>query len=178
MIQYTMLTGPTSTIESAHHLGKLLEGKSIIVNLIPYNQTDVDDEYSCPSKEHIEEFQRVVMSYGLFVFVRRTMGEDIAGACGQLVLEKRKKDGEEKKGEEGDIEDVGRGPVGKVEVKVKVKTKRKAVEKEDVRPKAVGKWRPDDDGVDIGLYVAAGVAMASAVALVAVLFLDRRRKVR
>jgi adenine C2-methylase RlmN of 23S rRNA A2503 and tRNA A37 len=34
MIQYTMLTGPTSTFESAHELGKLCEGKNIIVNLM------------------------------------------------------------------------------------------------------------------------------------------------
>jgi sorting nexin-8 len=103
MIQYTMLNGPTASFECAHQLGALCEGKNIIVNLIPYNQTDVKDKYSCPSLEHIEEFQRIVRSYGLFVFIRKTMGEDIAGACGQLVLDKRSS-GEEKKG--GDIEDI------------------------------------------------------------------------
>ena len=101
MIQYTMLNGPTATFECAHQLGKLCEGRNIIVNLIPYNQTDVKDKYSCPPLEHIEEFQRIVMSYGLFVFIRKTMGEDIAGACGQLVLQKDIKEG----GAVGDIEE-------------------------------------------------------------------------
>ena len=88
MIQYTMLDGPTATFECAHQLGKLCEGKNIIVNLIPYNTTDVKDKFQCPSLEHIEAFQKIVMGYGLYVFIRKTMGEDIAGACGQLVLQK------------------------------------------------------------------------------------------
>ncbi|GMI17718.1 hypothetical protein TrLO_g14823, partial [Triparma laevis f. longispina] len=104
MIQYTMLEGPTATFECAHQLGKLCEKKNIIVNLIPYNTTDVKDKFQCPSMEHIEAFQKIVMGYGLYVFIRKTMGEDIAGACGQLVLQKEE---EEKK--ELDVEDAGIG---------------------------------------------------------------------
>jgi hypothetical protein len=58
------------------------------VNLIPYNQTDVKDKLSCPSEEHMKEFQKIVTSYGAFCTIRRTMGADIAGACGQLVVSK------------------------------------------------------------------------------------------
>jgi sorting nexin-8 len=71
------------------------------VNLIPYNQTDVKDKLSCPSEEHMKEFQRIVMSYGAFCTIRRTMGADIAGACGQLVVSKEK----ENTVRLGDIED-------------------------------------------------------------------------
>jgi hypothetical protein len=85
MIEYVMLEGDTSTIEAAHELGKLCEGRQLIVNLIPYNKTDVKDKLSCPSLERMEEFQSIVASYGTFCTVRRTMGADIDSACGQLV---------------------------------------------------------------------------------------------
>mmetsp|Transcript_15198 Transcript_15198/g.28578 ORF Transcript_15198/g.28578 Transcript_15198/m.28578 type:complete len:563 (+) Transcript_15198:137-1825(+) len=92
MIEYVMLEGDTSKLECAHQLGKLCENRKFIVNLIPYNQTDVKDKLSCPSEEHMKEFQRIVMSYGAFCTIRRTMGADIAGACGQLVVSNEKKD--------------------------------------------------------------------------------------
>jgi sorting nexin-8 len=95
--------GDTSTFQCAHQLGKLCEHRHLVVNLIPYNQTDVKDKLSCPSEEHMTEFQRIVTSYGSFCTIRRTMGADIAGACGQLVVSK------EKGTPVGDIED---GPFG------------------------------------------------------------------
>lgn len=85
MIEYVMLEGETSTLEAAHQLGKLCEGRQLIVNLIPYNKTNVKDKLSCPSSERMEEFQRIVASYGTFCTVRRTMGADIDSACGQLI---------------------------------------------------------------------------------------------
>lgn len=100
------MEGDTSTIEAAHQLGKLCEGRHLVVNLIPYNRTDVKDELNCPSEEHMQEFRRIVSLYGSFCSIRRTMGADIAGACGQLVVE------QEKKQQEHDIED---GPFRKEE---------------------------------------------------------------
>ncbi len=88
MIEYVMLEGDTSTFECAHQLGQLTKNRHLIVNLIPYNQTDVKDKLKCPSEEHMKEFQKIVTSYGSFCFIRRTMGADIAGACGQLVVSK------------------------------------------------------------------------------------------
>jgi len=85
MIEYIMLVGETSTFEAAHQLGKLCEGRQLVVNLIPYNKTDVKDKLSCPSYEHMEEFRKIVASYSTFCTVRRTMGADIDSACGQLV---------------------------------------------------------------------------------------------
>ena len=108
MIEYVMLVGDTSTIEAAHQLGKLCEGRHLVVNLIPYNKTDVKDKLDCPTEEHMQEFRRIVSSYGSFCSIRRTMGADIAGACGQLVVEQEKK-------QVLDIED---GPFPKDNVKV------------------------------------------------------------
>ncbi len=88
MIEYVMLEGDTSTFECAHQLGRLSKNRHLVVNLIPYNQTDVKDKLRCPDEKHMKEFQRIVTSYGSFCFIRRTMGADIAGACGQLVVSK------------------------------------------------------------------------------------------
>jgi len=102
MIEYVMLEGETSTLEAAHQLGKLCENRHFFVNLIPYNPTDVEDKLSCPSEEHMKKFQRIVSSYGCYCFIRRTMGADIAGACGQLVVQEDKGKTETSV---GDIED-------------------------------------------------------------------------
>ena len=86
MIEYVMLDGkPTSSFHAAHELGKLCQDRQLIVNLIPYNPTDVEDVLQCPTREHMEEFRRIVSSYGAFCTIRRTMGADIDSACGQLV---------------------------------------------------------------------------------------------
>lgn len=85
MIEYVMLKGSSSTFECAHQLGKLCEGRHLVVNLIPYNSTDVADKLQCPSREHMEEFRRIVSSYGAFCTIRKTMGADIDSACGQLI---------------------------------------------------------------------------------------------
>ena len=69
-------------------MGKLCENRHLIVNLIPYNATDVKDKLQCPSPEHMQKFRDVVASYGTFCTIRRTMGADIAGACGQLAKSK------------------------------------------------------------------------------------------
>ena len=90
MIEYVMLQGPTSSFEAAHQLGRLCEGRHLVVNLIPYNATDVKDKLQCPSREHMEEFRRIVTSYGTFCTIRKTMGADIASACGQLITQKEK----------------------------------------------------------------------------------------
>ena len=96
------MQGKSSSFECAHQLGKLCENRHFIVNLIPYNATDVKDKLQCPSTEHMQEFRDIVASYGAFATIRRTMGADIAGACGQLVKKKQ----EEEEGTAVDIEDV------------------------------------------------------------------------
>ena len=101
------MEGDTSTIEAAHQLGKLCEGRHLVVNLIPYNKTNVKDKLSCPSEEHMQEFRRIVSSYGSFCSIRRTMGADIAGACGQLVVE------EEERGQKTAPVDIEDGPFHK-----------------------------------------------------------------
>jgi hypothetical protein len=89
-----MLEGDTSTLKCAHELGKLCENRQLVVNLIPYNQTDVKDKLCCPSHAHMMEFRDIVASYGSFCTIRRTMGADIGSACGQLITSREKKQAE------------------------------------------------------------------------------------
>ena len=132
MIEYVMLEGETSSFECAHQLGKLCENRRLIVNLIPYNQTDVKDKLRCPPREHIEKFQDIVRGYGSFCYIRETMGADIAGACGQLVVEKEQKDSSSPP-VANDIEDIGRN--GKQQSGEKVsKTNQKVVRRSDSLP--------------------------------------------
>jgi adenine C2-methylase RlmN of 23S rRNA A2503 and tRNA A37 len=106
MVEYVMLEGESSSTEAAHQLGKLCEGRQLVVNLIPYNQTDVKDKLRCPSIERLHEFRNIVASYGTFCTIRRTMGADIDSACGQLItLEGNTAEGIR------DIEDVASSPL-------------------------------------------------------------------
>lgn len=91
MIEYVMLNGPTSSVEAAHALGKLCQDRQLVINLIPYNATDVQDKLlSCPSFHDMQVFQKIVQSYGSFCTIRRTMGADIDSACGQLITKKER----------------------------------------------------------------------------------------
>lgn len=123
MVEYIMLEGDTSTTEAAHQLGKLCEGRQLVVNLIPYNQTDVKDKLRCPPEERLLEFRNIVSSYGTFCTIRRTMGADIDSACGQLITLEREKN--EATGEAGvrDIEDVASSNNGIAAEKVKLISK-------------------------------------------------------
>jgi len=116
MIEYVMLNGDTSSLNCAHELGKLCENRNVIVNLIPYNPTvsEVNEHgtlLSSPSYDRIVEFQRIVQSYGCFCFVRKTMGQDISGACGQLAVQEQSMAATEMKAIQ-DIEDVLSDAVG------------------------------------------------------------------
>lgn len=108
-----IVEGDTSTFECAHELGKLTENRSVVVNVIPYNQTDVKDKLRCPNEQHIKEFQRIVASYGTFCTIRRTMGADIDSACGQLiVLDKKEKDQGSPQLSPRTLADIEDGPMG------------------------------------------------------------------
>eukprot|EP01134_Creolimax_fragrantissima_P002127 CFRG2127T1 len=91
LIEYVLLAGINDDIETAHNLGKLMQSRkeNVTINLIPYNSTKVSDPYTPPAYPVIKAFIDVVMGeYGCYATVRREMGGDIAGACGQLVVAK------------------------------------------------------------------------------------------
>ena len=54
------------------------------VNLIPFNPFP-DSAYRCSSREAIERFSAILQAGGLITTTRKTRGDDIDAACGQLV---------------------------------------------------------------------------------------------
>ena len=156
------MEGDTSTFECAHQLGKLCENRHLVVNLIPYNQTDVKDKLCCPSEAHMKEFQSIVASYGAFCTIRRTMGADIASACGQLVVKKEK----EETMATIDIED---GPFkGSNEVQEKVVSRGEENASSTSNNDDLSKWiKP--------LTIATSVA-ASCFVVSTIIFLSQKRK--
>eukprot|EP00897_Mesotaenium_endlicherianum_P007930 jgi/Mesen1/7165/ME000037S06533 len=62
--------------------------RPLVVNLIPYNPTSVDAEYQPSTPEDVVAFQKILREgHGIHTTVRQEMGQDINGACGQLVVE-------------------------------------------------------------------------------------------
>jgi len=51
--------------------------------LIPFNPFPGND-YTKPSNSRVDRFNKVLMEYGYTVIVRKTRGDDIDAACGQL----------------------------------------------------------------------------------------------
>eukprot|EP00249_Psilotum_nudum_P016703 c25955_g1_i1 orf=118-1266(+) len=86
-IEYVMLAGINDGQNHAHQLGKLLQYHNLVVNLIPYNPSNV--LVRLKASEHITVFcfQKILREiYKLRTTIRQEMGQDIVGACGQLAL--------------------------------------------------------------------------------------------
>ncbi len=82
--EYTLIDGVNDHPEQARKLVKLLRTVPSKLNLIPFNPFP-GTQYRCSSQEKITRFQEIVMQGGLIATVRKTRGEDIDAACGQLV---------------------------------------------------------------------------------------------
>ena len=81
--EYSLVKGVNDTQECAEQLSGLLHGMNCHVNLIPVNPIRERD-YVQSNAHVIEAFKEKLERSGLTVTVRREMGRDIDGACGQL----------------------------------------------------------------------------------------------
>lgn len=81
--EYSMIAGVNDTKEDAKGLGELLKGMNCHINLIPVNPI-AERDYKSPDKNKAFAFQKMIEKYVKFVTIRREMGRDIDGACGQL----------------------------------------------------------------------------------------------
>ena len=81
--EYVLLSGITDSDQDAQQLVKLLEGLKIKVNLIPYNP-DSFLPFKRPGPNRVERFQSILIRGSVSAFVRKTRGDDISAACGQL----------------------------------------------------------------------------------------------
>jgi 23S rRNA (adenine2503-C2)-methyltransferase len=83
-IEYVMIKGVNDSVEQAHQLVKLLKNIPSKVNLIPFNPFP-NTEYETSSRNAIMRFTNILSDAGFTVITRRTRGDDIDAACGQLV---------------------------------------------------------------------------------------------
>jgi 23S rRNA (adenine2503-C2)-methyltransferase len=83
-IEYVMLDGVNDSAEHALQLIRLLEGVRAKVNLIPFNPFPYTT-YKRSTPEAIARFQTLLVKSGITTTVRKTRGDDIDAACGQLV---------------------------------------------------------------------------------------------
>ena len=81
--EYVMLAGVNDSPDLARQLTKLLAGLPAKVNLIPFNSFP-GVEYQCSSTDVIDTFREILMEAGLITITRKTRGDDIDAACGQL----------------------------------------------------------------------------------------------
>jgi 23S rRNA (adenine2503-C2)-methyltransferase len=91
--EYVMLDGINDTLEHAHQLIQLVKHVPCKFNLIPFNPFP-NSGYGTSQPNHVRVFRDVLMQAGFVVTVRKTRGEDIDAACGQLagkVLDKTKR---------------------------------------------------------------------------------------
>ena len=81
--EYVMLHGVNDKPEHAHELIKLVQDVPCKFNLIPFNPFP-NSGYERSSNERIRVFRDILQQAGLVVTVRKTRGDDIDAACGQL----------------------------------------------------------------------------------------------
>ena len=81
--EYSLVSGVNDNLEEAKALTALIKGMHGHVNLIPVNPIKERD-YRQSDRKAIEAFQAYLEKNGINVTVRREMGRDINGACGQL----------------------------------------------------------------------------------------------
>jgi len=84
-IEYTLIQGINDSPRDAREMVDLLKGIPVKVNLIPMNPISASD-LRAPDQSHVLRFQEELTRRGLSVFVRKTRGDDVAAACGQLAF--------------------------------------------------------------------------------------------
>jgi 23S rRNA (adenine2503-C2)-methyltransferase len=82
--EYVMIDGVNDSPTHAKRLIRLLEGTPSKVNLIPFNPFPGSHFRTSP-QERVETFRQRVLRSGVVAITRKTRGDEIAAACGQLV---------------------------------------------------------------------------------------------
>ena len=85
-VEYVLLDHVNDGTEHAHQLAECLKDTPCKINLIPWNPFP-GAPYGRSSNSRIDRFSKVLMGYGFTTIVRKTRGDDIDAACGQLAGE-------------------------------------------------------------------------------------------
>ncbi|MBA4701278.1 MAG: 23S rRNA (adenine(2503)-C(2))-methyltransferase RlmN [Ruminococcus sp.] len=81
--EYSLVSGVNDTDEDAQELIKILKPRNCHLNLIPVNPIK-ERSFDRPSRKNALNFKNKLEKRGINVTIRREMGADIDGACGQL----------------------------------------------------------------------------------------------
>lgn len=83
--EYVLLAGFNDSPDDAAQLARVLRGLRVKVNAIPFNaDPNLPDWMKRPDDRTIDRFAARLVKEGIHVTVRRSKGDDIAAACGQL----------------------------------------------------------------------------------------------
>ncbi len=81
--EYILIKGINDSSDDAKRLAKLLRPVKSKINLIPFNEYEMS-EFKRPEETAIRNFQEILMSKNYTTVIRRSKGQDISAACGQL----------------------------------------------------------------------------------------------
>lgn len=81
--EYVMLDGVNDQPHQARALARLLRDRPAKLNLIPYNRVE-GAPFKCSPRDVIDRFRQVLLDAGIMTITRKTRGDDIDAACGQL----------------------------------------------------------------------------------------------
>lgn len=81
--EYSLVHGVNDTDEDAEELVSILKQRNCHLNLIPVNPIK-ERSFEQPSRKNAQKFKNKLEKSGINVTIRREMGADIDGACGQL----------------------------------------------------------------------------------------------
>ena len=81
--EYVMLDGVNDQPHQARALARLLRDRPAKLNLIPYNPVE-GAPYTCSPRHVIDRFRQTLLDAGVMTITRKTRGDDIDAACGQL----------------------------------------------------------------------------------------------
>ena len=95
--EYSVVRGVNDNEAEAKKLSRLLAGRNAHVNLIPVNPV-TERGFERPNRETVLTFQKTLVKNGINATIRRELGSDIDGACGQLRRKYREEN--ERKGED------------------------------------------------------------------------------
>lgn len=82
-VEYTLIEGVNDREKDAIELANILDGLNIHINLIPLNPID-EYKQDRPEVTRIKSFQNKLLKRKLKTTIRKEMGSDISGSCGQL----------------------------------------------------------------------------------------------
>lgn len=89
-IEYVLLADVNDTPQHARDLIKTLSHTPCKINLIPFNPHG-ESKFKKPSKQSVDRFYQILIDHGFTVVTRKTRGDDIKAACGQLAGEVKNK---------------------------------------------------------------------------------------